>query len=178
MTLIWEKIVVTAKEFLNDKNINDCRDFNEPMFMSKMVEYDWDLSFSASSILCELVWKIAIGRNNITEYRRLDRLFSPSPIATHSNFRGCRSYRTGNVPERGSLAIWKRGNTWQGAMALVIDVAADNSAFDVIDGRILQGSENRFIQLEERKGKRMNLPFQNDKLNLIGFVYPPNREID
>jgi hypothetical protein len=177
MTLIWEKIVVTAKEFLNDKNINDSFEFNEPLFQTKLKHFDWDLKFAAASIFCELVWKEAIGKHSLTEFQQLDRLFSPSPIATHSNFRGCRQYKTGNLPEPGALAIWRKGNTWQGHMAIVTSVSDDQSQFNVIDARAMEGSQSLFLSIEERPDKKMGQPFKNDKLNLVGFIYAPNREI-
>lgn len=177
MTMIWERIVVTAKEFLNDKNINDSREYNEPMFRMKQLEFDWDVQFSAASNFVEIVWKIAIGRENTSEMRRLDKLFAPSPIATHANFRGCRSYKTGTLPEKGAIVIWRRGNSWHGHIAIVSNVSQDKMMFDVIEGRILIGSEGNFIQVKEFTGKIVGLPFKDDKLNIIGFIYPPNREI-
>ncbi len=177
MTLISEKIVVTAKELLSEKNINDCLELNEPMFQAKLAQFNWDLPFASASLTCEIIWKIAIGRNSLSEWSQLDKLFSPSPIATHSNFRGCRDYKTGNIPELGALAFWKRGNSWQGHMGVVISVSEDKTEFDIIDGRILTGSDSNFIQITESKGKKTGLPFKNDKLNLMGFVYPKNREI-
>jgi hypothetical protein len=177
MTVIAEKIVVLAKEFLETKNINDSRDFNEPLYQTKLNEFDWDLAFAAPSAVCELIWKAAIRGGGMTEYRRLDRIFSPSPLATHANFRGCASLKTGNNPEIGSIAFWKKGNGWQGHMAIVVGVSEDKKTFDIIEGKVLSGSENKFLMLELKKGKRTDLPFKNDKLNLIGFGYPPDREI-
>lgn len=177
MTVIAEKIVVIAKEYLETRNINDSRDFNEPMYQTKLNEYDWDLAFSAPSVVCELIWKAAVRGGGASEYRLLDRVFSPSPLATHANFRGCRSLKTGNLPEIGAIAFWKKGNGWQGHMAIVVDVSDDKKSFDVVEGTVLQGSENKFMVLEYKKGKRTDLPFKNDKLNLIGFGYPPDREI-
>lgn len=177
MALIWEKIVVTAKEFLEDRNINDSTEFNQPIFRAKITDFDWDFSFCAASIFCEIVWKISIGRGNPEASRELDRLFSPSPVATHANFRGCRRYKTGSLPEKGAIAVWKRGNSWQGNMGIVLDVSEDKEKFDIAEGRILTGSQEFFIRIEEHKGKRLRLPFKQDQLNLIGFIYPPNREI-
>jgi len=174
--MLWEKVVVTARQYLDDKNINDSAEFNDIMFKMKQVDFDWNMQFSAASLMCEIVWKIAIGKENTQEMRRLDKLFSPSPIATHANFRGCNSYKTGTMPEKGALVIWRRGNSWQGHMAIVSNVW-DNGLFDVIEGRVLVGSQSQFIQVQEQKGKQSNLPFRDDKLNIIGFIYPPNREI-
>lgn len=176
MTMLSEKVVVTAKDFLGTMNINDTREFTEPLFATKMMEYDWDPQFSAASIFVEIVWKIAIGETT-TEKRRLDRLFTPSPIATHANFRGCRMYKSGNVPEPGAIVIWRKGNSWQGSMAIVTAVAEDKSRFDVIEGRLLVGSNRAFIKVQETCGKWTFLPFKEDKMNIIGFIYPPNREI-
>jgi hypothetical protein len=177
MTLVAEKIVVTAREFLNEKSIDDSAILNEPLFQAKIRQYNWDMRFSVASIGCEVVWKMAISRNRTSEWNQLDRLFTPSPIATHANFVGCRDYVTGNLPEPGALVFYRRGNSWQGAMGIVVEVYPDNS-FDIIEFRVLQGSENKFISTIESKGKRMGLPFREDKLNLLGFVYPKNREID
>lgn len=177
MAMIYEKVVVTAKSYLNDKNVNDAKDFNEPVFQAKLAKFNWELQFSASSIFAEIVWKIAIGKDSLSEWQELDRLFSPSPIATHANFRGNKTYKTGNVPELGALVFWKRGNSWQGHMAIVIAVSDDKQSFDIIEARALTGSEDKFINVEEKKNKRVGLPFANDKLNILGFVYPKNQEI-
>lgn len=176
MTLVAEKIVVTALEFLETRNINDSHDFNDPLFKTKMNEYGWDLSFSAASIVCELIWKIAVRGGGMSEYRQLDRLFSPSPVATHCNFRGCPEYKTGNLPEVGAIAVYKKGNGWKGTMLIVVKVSEDKKSFDGIEGRVLEGSDEKFLTLE-MKNRVVGLPFKTDKMNLIGFIYPPNREI-
>lgn len=177
LAMLWEKVVVTAREFLGDRNINDSKEMNDIMFQMKQVDFDWGIQFSAASLMAEIVWKIAIGKENTQEMRRLDKLFSPSPIATHANFRGCNSYKTGTLPEKGAIVIWRRGNSWQGHMAIVSDVSENKMSFDVIEARVLIGSEGNFLQLLEQRGKMVGLPFKDDKLNIIGFVYPPNREI-
>lgn len=177
MTLLSEKIVVTAKEFLSEKNINDCADLNEPLFQAKLQEFDWELSFAAASVTCEIIWKKAMGRESLSEWRQLDKLFAPSPISTHANFRGCRVYKTGNLPEVGALVFWKRGNSWQGHMAIVTGVSEDKQSFDILEGRVLSGSDNNFIQVSQSLSKKTGLPFRNDKLNLLGFVYCKNEEI-
>lgn len=176
-TMLWEKVIVTAKEFLGDRNINDCREFNEPVYQVKLRHFGWELQYAAASVFVELVWQIAIGRETTTERQRLDRLFCPSPVATHANFRGCREYQTGNLPQKGAIAVWVRGQSWQGHLAIVSEVSPNKDSFDVIEGRILTGSEGHFIQVKESKGKVIDQPFSREKLNLKGFIYPPSREI-
>lgn len=177
MTLIAEKIVVTAREFLETRNINDSYDFNEPFYQTKIKDFGWGLEFAAPSIVCEIVWGVAMRGGGASEVRHMDRLFSPSPISTHSNFRGCNMFHTGNLPQPGSIAVWRKGNSWKGMMAIVVNVSDDKKTFDVIEGKVLVGSEIQIITVEEKKGKRTDLPFKNDKMNLIGFIYPPDREI-
>lgn len=177
MAMLWEKVVVTAREFLGDKNINDSKEYNQPMTLTKLIQFDWDPQYAAASIMAEIVWKMAIGVESLREWQRLDRLFSPSPVATHANFRGCKSYITGNKPQKGAIAVWRRGNSWQGDIAIVSDVSEDLTTFDVIHGEALHGSTEVFIKVEERKGKRVGMEFRFDKNNLIGFIYPPDREI-
>jgi len=177
MALIAEKIVVIAKQFLNDKNINDSAEFNEMIYQVKLRHFNWPLQFSAGSIFAEICWKMAIGRVSLSEWQELDRLFSPSPVATHANFRGNSNYKTGNAPEAGALALYKRGNSWQGDATVVTHVEEDKQTFDTIGARILSGSDNNFLLVQEGKGKRVGLPFANDKLNLLGFVYPKHKEI-
>jgi len=176
-TMLWEKVIVTAKEFLGDKNINDSREFNEPIYRAKLLHFGWELQFAAAAVFVETVWQISIGRETTTERQRLDRLFCPSPVATHANFRGCREYMTGNLPQKGAIAVWVRGHSWQGHMAIVSEVAPNKDHFDVIEGRILTGSEGNFIRVQESKNKCIDESFSVNKLNLKGFIYPPNREI-
>ena len=176
MSMLWEKVVVTAKEFLGDKNINDSREFKEPIYQAKLIHFGWELQFAAATVFVELVWQIAIGRETTTERQRLDRLFCPSPVATHANFRGCREYKTGNLPEKGAIAVWVRGHSWQGHMGIVSDVSPNKESFDIIEGRILTGSDGHFIQVKESKGKQTDESFSVNRLNLKGFIYPPSRE--
>lgn len=175
--MLWEKVVVTAKEFLGDKNINDSREFNEPLYRAKLLHYGWELQFAAASVFVELVWQMSIGKEMTSERQRLDRLFCPSPVATHANFRGCKDYKTGNLPEKGAIAVWVRGTSWQGHLAIVSEVSPNKDRFDVIEGRILSGSDGHFILVKESKDKFLDQPYSREKLNLRGFIYPPNREI-
>ncbi len=177
MTMLSEKVVVTARDFLKDKNINDHKVFNDPLYQSKLQEFDWPVSFYAAMAFCEVVWQASIGIEGLNAFRQLDKLFSPSPIATHANFRGCRQYKTGNVPEEGAIAIWKRGNSWQGHAAIVNNVAEDRQSFSVIEARALTGSEQSFLNVVEAMDKKVDLPFKSEKLNLMGFIYVPDREI-
>lgn len=177
MTLVSEKIVVIANQYLDTKNINDTESFNEPFFQNKISEYGWELPFAARSIGCELIWKEALKGSGSAEARYLDRMFSPSPIATHANFRGSRKFKTGNVPELGAIALWRKGNGWQGIMGIVINVHDDKMGFDIAECVALQGSENRFLTFERKNGKRADLPPKHDSFNILGFIYPPNREI-
>lgn len=178
MTKVSEKIVVTALEFLDTRNINDCFDYVEPMYQVKLKEFGWPLPFAAQSIVCEIIWKIGL-RGVSSEVRQVDRLFSPSPISTHANFRGLEKgsggFTTGNTPEPGAIAIWKHGNTWKGEMGIVLTVSEDKKEFEQAQGRCLTGN-TKFLTLEKKK-KRADNPWRNDRLNLIGFIYPPNREI-
>lgn len=176
MAFISEKVVVTSKEFLSKTNINDSNEYNQPITQAKLSVFGWSLQFASSSLFCEIVWKIAI-KGYSHDYNELDRMFSPSPVATYCNFRGNKNYKSGNQPEPGALVFWKRGNSWQGHMAIVIAVSEDKRSFDIAEGRALVGSEDKFINVQESKDKRMGLPFCNDKLNLLGFVYPKNQEI-
>lgn len=179
MTLIAERIVVTAREFLADKNINESSEFNQPLFRAKLGQFGWGLNFAAASVFCEIVWKIGVGQGRLSVIQQLDRIFSPSPIATHANFRGGKEtgYVTGNMPQPGAIAFWKRGNSWQGHMALVVEGRDNGREFDIIEGRIAEGSSAKFIKPVFWSGKKTGLPFKDDKLNLLGFVYPPDEEI-
>lgn len=176
MSMLWEKVVVTAKEFL-DKNINDSREYNEVINRVKLTTFNWNPQFSAASTVVEIVWKMAIGRESQRCWQQLDRLFSPSAVATHANFRGCLDYKTGNLPQKGSIAIWRRGNSWQGDIGIVTEVSEDKSTFDIIQGSVLNGSEEIFLHVVERKGKKSFAENRADKMNLLGFIYPPDREI-
>lgn len=176
MTMLSERVVVTAKEFLA-KNINDSRELNEILNRTKWNTFNWSPQYAAASTVCEIIWKMAIGRETQRCWQQLHHLFSPSPVATHANFRGCLDYKTGNLPQKGSIAVWKLGNQWKGDMGIVTEVSDDNMYFDIIRGSTLQGSEDIFFKVSERRGNQTESPSRQDKMNLIGFIYPPDREI-
>jgi hypothetical protein len=120
---------------------------------------------------------LALRGGGMSEWRQIDRLFSPSPIATHSNFRGTKNFKTGNLPEIGSLVIWRRGIGWQGRIAIVSSVVENKSSFDIIEGFALTGSTKNILNLKEVHNIPANNPYGREKLNILGFVYPPEREI-
>jgi len=105
MAMLWEKVVVTAKEFLETKNINDSYLLNDPLFRAKLVNFEWDLSFSAASIVCELIWKKAIGSESLNDGHRLDRLFSP-PDAGTTKYRSSGQISESELLHAISLKIW------------------------------------------------------------------------
>lgn len=177
MTFIAEKIAVIAREFVETRNVQDSKDFNEPFFQTKLAHFDWDMQYSASSIGAEIVLKSAWGAESIEDWQLIDRICSPSAVATHCNWRGCKRLKTGNIPEVGAIAFYRRGNSWQGSMSIVIRVAEDKERFDVAETRFIIDSGSGQLKTIEVKDKRVLLPFKSDKLNLLGFGYPPNREL-
>lgn len=177
MTLIAEKIAVVAREFVESRHIQDSKEFNEPIFQAKLRGFDWGIQYAASSIGCEIMLKTSWGLESIEDWQLLDKIFSPSAVATYCNWRGCTKMKTGNVPEIGAVAFYRRGNSWQGSASIVIAVSEDKQKFDAAETRFINNSGTGLLVTTEFKEKRVSLPFKNDKLNLLGFGYAPNREL-
>lgn len=162
---IGERIISIANSYLINNNFSQSEEYQSVWLQDKKDAYGWNDAYSMGAWFTEIVWKQAYGPE-CPEWTQIDRLFSPSPISTHTNFRGSRHFRTGAMPELGALAIWKNG--WHSYMGIVVSVSHDGNMFDMIIAQL----ENNKIRVNLHFSRQAQMEYKKDGYNLVGFVYP------
>ncbi len=166
--MIEQKIVQIAGSYVGQQEISGNKGFKNPAFQKKMQDCGWQINNAWCSFFAELVWKEAYGKSNPL-YNTLDRLFSPSAVATFGNFKGHpTNFKTGDKPKVGALVVWRYGNGWQGHIGIVESI--DKNTFVSIEGNTNKDGGREGIEVA-RKHRSLGMPFRKQGLNLIGFVY-------
>jgi hypothetical protein len=158
-------IINVANSYLVNNNIGQSDSYNSDWLAAKKIAFGWNDAYATHSYFTEIVWKDAYGIDS-KEWELIDRLFSPSPLATHTNFRGSKHFRTGTSPSIGALAIWRNG--WHSYMGIVSTVYPDEKLFDMIIGQW----ENGKVRINLHIARNADTEYKKDGYNLVGFVYP------
>lgn len=162
---IGERIASIANSFLANGDFRIQQEYNSSWFLDKKRCFGWNDAYAMGAWFCEIAWKKGYGDSS-EEWQQIDRLFSPSPLATHTNFRGSKYFRTGTIPEIGALAIWRNG--WHSYMGIVSAVSNDGNLFDMI----IAQQQNGKIVINNHFSRSANMEYKKDGYNLIGFIYP------
>lgn len=166
--MIADKIIEIAKGYTGQEEIEGNKGFKDPAFQKKMQDVGWKISDSWCCYFTELVWKEAYGKSHPL-WKTLDKLFAPSCTATYSNFAGSQLFKVGQTPKLGSLMIFRYGSGWKGHVGIV--TAFNKDACECIEGNTNdKGGREGYIVA--KRNRKLGLPFKENGLNLVGFVYP------
>jgi hypothetical protein len=181
MQTINQHIGNTALKYLGQTELKNNSGFKDKQLEKRMSEVGWKMGESWCAYFAELVWKEAYDsyemKNDISK-ELLDKLFSGSSTQTHKNFDQS-NFITRNqtnknllqkVPVPGALAIWRYGNDWTGHTGIVLEPIG-NAAFISIEGNTNDDGAREGYEVAKRI-RKLNAPFSENGLNLIGFIYP------
>lgn len=166
--MIGEEIVKVAKKYIGQHEKPNNSGFKDADFEKRMKDTGWSTGLSWCAFFCELVWKEAY--NNPVVFKELDKLFSGSATTTYKNFELSGTWKVGQEPRPGALAVWRYGSDWKGHIGVVIDKVGTTS-FSSIEGNTNSEGGREGIEVAE-KLRKLNAPFSPKGLNLVGFVYP------
>lgn len=171
--MISEKIVQVAKSYKGQTEILGNKGFTDPVFLKKMKDAGWQLGNAWCTLLTEIIWKDAYGKENKL-WAVIDKLFSASALATYYNFAHSTLFSVGQVPVPGAVVIWKHGidpNGWQGHAGVV--TAKIPEGFTSVEGNTSGTDPNiREGYITAEKPHQVGLPPRAGKLNIVGFIYP------
>lgn len=158
-----KKIAEVAKKYLGQTEKPNNAGFTDSEFERRMRKVGFQTGQAWCCYFAELVCKEALP----DEYELLDKNFAPSATATFKNFDLLGE--TTKKPNIGSLAVWRYGLGWQGHIGIVSKII-DVDTFFCIEGNTNDkgGREGYIVAERERK---LNAPFSQKGLNLIGFIH-------
>lgn len=164
-----EKVIAAARAYIGQHEKSGNSGFVSPEFEAEMKAVGWAKGSSWCAYFAELAWKKGFEGHPLRA--SLDKLFSPAATATLANFKHSDQWKTGTKPQIGALAVWQYGKTWKGHIGIVTELV-DSETFRAVEGNTnAQGGREGVAVLE--KTRKVGLPFKNQGLNLIGFVYLP-----
>jgi hypothetical protein len=170
---IHERIVQVALAYKDMREKQNNSGFIDPAFEAKMKAMGWLTGQSWCVYTCELIWKEAYG-NHPGIIKELDKLFSGSATATWRNFQQSKTWKTGQVPMDGAIAIWRYGTGWQGHAAIDVKTI-DKKTFETIEGNSNDDGAREGYEVAHRTGKIARViggPLKKKGLNFVGFIYP------
>ena len=162
------KIAEIAKGYIGKTETPNNSGFTDKKFETKMTEVGWNKSLAWCSFFCELVWNEACSDINLRA--KIKKLFSGSATTTYKNFELDKTFKVGQIPTVGAVAIWRHGSGWQGHAAIVTEIVS-KTEFKSVEGNTNDkgGREGYIVALKTRK---TNNPFSEKSLNIVGFIYP------
>lgn len=160
-------IVEIALKYVGETETPNNSGFSNTDFQKRMESVGWIKSQSWCVYLAELIWKEAMPEH----FAELDKLFSGSATATYKNF-DIAKWHVGQTPSLGAVVIWRYGNGWQGHAGIV--VKTNGTTFQTVEGNTndQSGREGFIVAIKDR---RLNVPFKENGLNLVGFIHPPEK---
>lgn len=165
-----DRVVMIAKSIVGQKEISGNAGFKDPGFQKRMVEVGWKKLEAWCAYTGELAWKEAFTTQHPL-YAELDKCFSASAVKTWENFKKSKHFKTGQVPKRGALVIWRHGSGWQGHLGIVIK-ELPKPDFETVEGNTNAAGGREGVEVAN-KMRRTGEPFKAKGLNILGFVYLP-----
>ena len=166
--MISDQIVKIAKSYIGQHEKPSNSGFKDAEFEKRMKDVGWSTSLSWCVFFTELVWKEAYGPGQV--FNELSKLFSGSATTTYKNFELSKTWKVGQKPVPGAIAIWRYGNGWQGHAAVVVSVG-DKKDFNTVEGNTNSEGGREGVEVAE-KTRLTGKAFTKNGLNLVGFIYP------
>lgn len=166
--MISKEIVRVAKSYIGKHEKPNNSGFVDADFEKRMKDVGWSSGLAWCAFFTELVWKEAYGQGQV--FTELSKLFSGSATTTYKNFELSATWKVGQVPVEGAIAIWRFGSGWQGHAAVVTSVISKTS-FETVEGNTNSEGGREGIEVAVKQ-RLTNKPFTKKGLNLVGFIYP------
>jgi len=168
MTL-QDKIIETARSYIGQEETPNNSGFKNSWFQTLMISIGWLKGQSWCAYFAKLVWHDSllnidpVGANLILKYA------NGSSLNTYQNFLRSKEFHVQTNPVAGALVIFREGNETSGHEGVV--TTFDLIGFNFVSGNTSKaGSREGTTVLE--KYRQLNLPFNPNGLNLVGFVNP------
>lgn len=167
---LTDRVISAAKSIVGQMEKPGNSGFTDTLFEQRIKDTGWKKGEAWCAYTGEEIWKQAFTIDHPL-YPELSELFSGSAVKTFENFSKSTEFETGDAPRPGALAIWRYGKSWQGHLAVVIEIL-EAPEFKTVEGNTNAkgGREGIEVAIKTRK---TGLPFAAKGLNLLGFVYLP-----
>lgn len=165
------RIVETARKYVGQaekpgKNAG----FKDAAFETAMRAVGWQTGWAWCVCFCKLVWFEAFAGNEAL-LKRVGELLVPMATAAYARFSKATDFQVSRTPVPGAIAIWKHGIGPQGHAGIVVEVLQDGD-FVTIEGNTNAGGGREGDQVA-RKVRQLNFTVREGRLNLVGFILPP-----
>jgi hypothetical protein len=171
------EIIRVAKSYVGMEEISGNKGFHNPEFWEKMNAVGFKLGYAWCALFSELVFSEVY--DSVKDYKKaFDKLFSANAQRTFKKFSEA-GYNVGSVPVVGSVVIWQ--HVKNGVPDPVKGHAGILISFDDKGMKTIEGNTNGLGSREGEEVAEKNRKFNyhvTKGLQIVGFIYPPDVEIN
>ncbi len=171
MTL-QELIVQKAKSYIGQEELPQNSGFKNSWFQNLMAKVGWQKFQSWCAYFAMDVWIEVFTVVQPDTVPLIKKYANGSSLQTYINFQKSKEFHVQQNPVPGAIVIFRHGNSSTlGHEGIVTTVDGDCGGFNFTSGNTsAAGSREGTIVAD--KHQKLNLPFNPNGLNILGFVNP------
>lgn len=163
-----DKIIVAAKSYVGQQEIQPNKGFQDPSFETKMRARGWEAPQPWCGYFAKQCWVDAYA-DNVDFLATVKKLSNGGALTTLADWKASEPQQVGHIPVPGALVIFEEGNGPNGHVGVVISV--QGNIYATIEGNTnTDGSRDGYEVAQ--KTHDITRPFNPNGLNLVAFIHP------
>lgn len=165
-----QQIVEEARRWLHVKEIGNNGGFSDPIFEAHLRELGWRPGLAWCAFFAKMVW-CNVYKDSLL-LPQLEKLLSPSVLATWRNAKASTSVTTSQVPVVGGIVCWSTGNG-KGHMGIHVEIKDDFNTTTVEGNTSRAGVRDGDKVMEKRRQLQPTAKYNSD-WRYLGTIIPPS----
>lgn len=167
---IGQRIVTEAKRWLHVVEHGKNAGFNDPVFEHNMRKLGWRPGQAWCAYFCKLIWLNVYEDTDL--YDVLDKVLSPSVLATWRNAKASPVIKTSEKPVVGGIVCWGTGNG-KGHEGIHIEIRDEFNTV-TIEGNTTRAGVREGDKVMEKRRKLQPTAKHNGDWRYLGTIIPPD----
>lgn len=164
-----ERIIEIAKNYIGETEIPNNSGFTNANFQKLLAARGWEKGQSWCAYFAYMVWFDAFSELDPVGAKLLPKYANGSSLQTYFNFQKSKEFHVQVNPVPGAIVCFREGNSTSGHEGIV--TSFDAMGFNFTSGNTsVTGSREGTTVFD--KYRRLHLPYNSNRLNLLGFVNP------
>lgn len=168
-SMLPDLIVSIAKKYIGQEELPQNSGFKNSWFQNLMAKVGWVKYQSWCAYFSEMVYIEAFSQLDPAGVPLIKKYANGSSLQTYFNFQKSKEFHVQTHPALGGLVCFREGNGTSGHEGIVTSVG-DKGFYFISGNTSVAGSREGTTVLN--KFRSLDLPFNPNGLNLLGFVSP------
>jgi len=168
-----DRIVELARSYIGQEETPNNSGFKNAWFQALMEKIGWIKSQSWCAYFAKSCWYTAFLELDPVGAKLILKYANGSSLQTYYNFAKSKEFHVQTFPVPGALVIFREGNSASGHEGVVTPTMLTSTGFNFVSGNTsVTGAVSREGKIVAEKYRKLNLPYNPNGLNIIGFVVP------